>query len=258
MNSVVVMPTAKRPEMLALALERLSRAVDAPTDVRLFLDVSQDEKIKKIRIEETEYVRDAFYPTASITHVRPHFVVPSGMYCILMALKNGYESGKDFCFLIEEDIFIRPKEFFSWHYQAQVSGDYLATCGRKLPRLPSYDKYQNPGSCFRHEKLGLIVPHINDELFRDRSLYYRKHFVNAPELSDLDDGLIRRVAKTGGHKVLYPETAMCSHLGFLAYNRYDGYLNLGTIEQRIAGLRKLLPKVNPEARYTKDFEPPID
>ena len=109
MNSVVVMPTAKRPEMLALALERLSRAVDAPTDVRIFLDVSQDEKIKKIRIEETEYVRDTFFPTASITHVRPHFLVPSGMYNILFSLKSGWETGAISCFPFGRGYSYTPK-----------------------------------------------------------------------------------------------------------------------------------------------------
>lgn len=239
--------------MMALALERIARAVDAPTNVCIFQDTSSEE-----RIREVEYVRDTFYPTAFISHAKSHVSVPSGMFNILRALKGGYESGADFCFLIEEDILIKPSEFFPWHYQAQASGDYLATCGRKLPRLPSYSRYTNPGSCFKHDKLGLIVPHINEELFRDRVTYYNNKFGRMEELSQLDDGLIRRIAKAGGHEVLYPETAKCAHIGFMAYNRYDGWLNLGPIEQRIAGLRKMLPKVSPDGRYTKDFEPPID
>jgi hypothetical protein len=258
-KAIVVMPTLRRPEMLALSLEKLAIArqrsqLFQPSEfvLNIFADTSDDNRFREI-----EYVQKTYCPEAVVTraHARPS--VPSGMWNILHSLKKGYESDADLVFLVEEDVLV-SSDFFDWHMQTQASGDYLATCGRKLPRLPSYDKYQNPGACFKHEKLGLIVPHINDELFRDRITYYQKHFVNAPELSQLDDGLIRRIAKTGGYKVAYPESPKCAHIGFLAYNRYDGWLNLGDIQTRIAGLRKLLPRVSPEARYTKDFEPPID
>lgn len=258
-KAIVVMPSLKRPEMLALALEKLAIAKQRsrlfrPSEfiLNIFADASDDN-----RFQEIEYVQKTYCPEAIVTrtHIRPS--VPSGMWNILFSLKKGYESGADLVFLCEEDVLV-SSNYFDWHVQAQASGDYLATCGRKLPRLPSYAKYTNPGACFKHDKLGLIVPHINEELFRDRVTYYNTQFGRMEELSQLDDGLVRRIAKAGGHEVLYPESPKCAHIGFMAYNRYDGWLNLGDIQTRIAGLRKMLPKVNPDARYTKDFEPPID
>jgi hypothetical protein len=258
-KAIVVMPSLRRPEMLALALEKLAIAKQRsqlfqPSEfvLNIFADASDDN-----RFQEIEYVQKTYCPEAVLTRAHAHVSVPSGMFNILFAIKKGYESNADLCFLVEEDVLV-SSNYFDWHVQAQASGDYLATCGRKLPRLPSYNRYTNPGSCFKHDKLGLIVPHINDELFRDRVTYYNTQFGRMEELSQLDDGLIRRIARAGKHEVLYPESPKCAHIGFMAYNRYDGWLNLGTIEQRIAGLRKLLPKVNPDARYTKDFEPPID
>jgi hypothetical protein len=235
--------------MLALSLEQLKKHAASDLDVRIFLDNTTEDVLR-----EVVFVRDTYFPEATISHAPPHIQVPSGMWNILNALKQGYETSAEYVFLIEEDILIYP-DYFTWHYQAQNSGDYLASCGRKLARLPKYDQYQNPGSCFKREKLGLIVPHINEELFLNREAYYEKHFGRMDEVSTLDDGLVRRIAKHGGYRVIYPEVPKCAHIGFQAYNRYTGWANEGNIEQRIAGLRRMLPTVSPSNRYTGDFEP---
>jgi hypothetical protein len=247
-TNVVVMPTCKRLEMTALALEKISESERPPNlEVRIFADTSTN-------MTELEYVRDKFYPSALLSQADPHPIVPSGMWNILHALKQGYETEADLVYLTEEDIFVAP-DYFTWSFHAQNSGDYLAVCGRKHPRLPNYNQYQNPGASFRHRKLGLIAVHITNELFLNRELYYEKHFGKMEEVSTLDDGLVRRIAKHGGYKVLYPDTPKCSHVGFRAYNLYTGWVNEGNIEQRIAGLRRMLPTVDPSNRYTRDFEP---
>lgn len=248
MKHTVVMPTFKRPEMLALALEALDRT-NADCDVRIFLDHTTPE-----RVSEVEYVRDLYYPDALIFHAKPHIVVPAGMWNILNALKQGYKTGADYVYLVEEDVVVKPG-FFQWHQEAQASGDYLATCGRRIPYLPEYNQYTNPGSCFRRDKLELVVKHITDELFANRRAYYEKHFGMMDEVSDLDDGLVRRIAKFYGLKVKYPDMPTCAHKGFQAYNHYYDWTNHGDIVQRIENLRKMLPTVSRENRFTKDFEP---
>src|SRR3984957_2175131 len=66
---VGVVPTLKRPEMLALCLEKLSQTHQASSlDVRIFLDHSNDPKLNAARLADTEYVRDTYFPTAEIFH----------------------------------------------------------------------------------------------------------------------------------------------------------------------------------------------
>lgn len=248
--NTVVMPTSQRPEMLALSLEQLRQIPqrNLNLDVRIFLDFSSEE-----RVREVEYVRDTYFPEALIFHAKPHIEVPSGMWNILNSLKQGYQTGAEYVYLVEEDVLVRP-DFFDWH-RSENHGEIISTCGRRMRHLPEYSQYTNPGSCFRRDKLGLIVPHINDEMFSDRRKYFDKHFGPMDEISDLDDGLIRRIAKYYGLPVKYPDTPKCSHIGFRAYNHYMNWTNTGTIEQRIQGLRKILKTVDLNNRYTADFEP---
>jgi hypothetical protein len=232
--------------MLALALESLSRTNEPNLDVRIFLDNIGN-------LEDTAYVRDTYYPEAEIFQAHAHVQTPSGMWNILNALKQGYETGADLVYIVEEDVCVRP-EFFLWH-QNQEPG-YLASCGRKIPRLQNYDQYTNSGSCFPQDKLRLVVQHIKNDLFNAPRAYMDRTFGKMDEVSTLDDGLVRRIAKFYGLSVKYPETPVCSHIGFMAYNRYQGWVNKeGTIQERIQRLREMLPQVDPKGRYTGDFEP---
>lgn len=249
-KAVVVMPTLNRPEFLALALERLSQTPQSnDLDVRIFLDHTGNPR----RIEEVTAVRDIYLPTAEIFQAKAHVMAPSGCWNILHALKSGYESGADYVFLVEEDVMVYPN-FFEAHYALQNSGEYFATCGRLLSCLSSA-YYTNPGSCFKREALGLVIPHIGDRYFADRRGYLDATFDSMDEASDLDDGLIRRVIRSTGAKVKYPERPICAHQGFHYYKKFEQYQNEGTITERVAQLRAMLAQISPIDRYTKDFEP---
>lgn len=248
-DSVVCIPTLKRTEMLALTLEKLSQTPEADRlDVRIFLDHCPD-----IKLEETEFVRDEYFPQADIFRAQTHVIAPSGTWNILQSLKNGYESGAKFVFLVEEDVLVRP-EFFQRHYEMQESGDYFVTCGRRCGHMP-LDFYSNPGSCYKREKLGLVVPHIRMEYFANLSGYVEKYFPRMDDLGVLDDGLIRRIMKSAGGKALCAEPRICSHVGFHYYGRLQPWIVSGTIQERVEQLRKMLPTVDPMGRYSRDFEP---
>ena len=103
MKTIVVMPTLKRPEFLALALESIDQAEQAPEDIRIYVDHT-DEK----RLSEVKYVRDTYLSRAMIFHAKEHVSAPSGCWNILNAYKQGYESGADIVFFVEEDIRVRP------------------------------------------------------------------------------------------------------------------------------------------------------
>lgn len=247
MKSVVVMPTLHRPEMLALSLERIANSINHPDDIRIFLDACSEE-----RLDEVEYVRDEFFPEAHIFRAGKHVEAPSGTWNILHALKQGYHSGADLVFLIEEDVQIFP-EFFKWHIFKQETGDWFATCGRYRTEYP-IDHYTNPGSCLKKDSLRQIVPHINDSFFNDRRGYMDRFFGVMDGASDLDDGLIRRVIRACSGKIAYPDKPKCAHHGFRMYNRAEPYLVTGNIKERINQFRKMQKALKSSDRYTRDFE----
>ena len=247
---VVVMPCLKRPEMLALALERLDRAELAPDDVRIYVDTASESLL-----EEVEWVRDRFLPHALIFHAKPHLVAPSGTFNILQALKSGYETGAERVWLMEEDV-LASKSLFTWGRAQLASGRYLAVCGRRdRNHYPIYGPlYTNPGSVLTRELLTEVVKHIKNEYFEGLRGYLDAQFGSWDTQSNLDDGLVRRIVRQMGGTCAYPELPMCAHIGFNFYRMLDIYTNDGNIEQRIQGLRQMLKKIKPTDRYATDFE----
>ena len=73
-NSVVVVPTLKRPEFLGLCLEKIAQTPEGQyLDVRIFLDTCSDE-----RADEVEFVRDTYLPNAEIFRASEHIKVLVG------------------------------------------------------------------------------------------------------------------------------------------------------------------------------------
>jgi hypothetical protein len=245
----VIMPTFRRPEMLALSLENLQATPEASSlDVRIYLD----HCVQPTRLEEVEYVRDEYFPAATIFHAGNHVLAPSGSWNILHSLKSGYETGAEYIALVEEDVLVRP-DFFQRHLEMQASGDFFVTCGRQLAHLPT-DYFSNPGSCYGREKLALVVPHICPAYFASQKDYLNQKFGSMDDAGILDDGLIRRVMRSVNGESRCAIPAIASHIGFHYYNRMTQYKNEGSIQDRIARLRVMLPNVSPADRYTGDFE----
>src|ERR1700733_11241488 len=248
-KSVVVVPTLKRPEMLALSLEKLSQTRHEPNlDVRICLDHTTAD-----RLAEVEVVRDTYFPSAEIYHANNHVLVPSGSWNILNSLKIGYQTGSDLIFFVEEDVFVTP-DFFDRHIQMQESSDYFVTSGRKLPQFDD-TFFSNPGSCYRREKLAAVIPHINEQYFADQRGYLNRHFTCMDSARILDDGMIRRVMLSVGGRAKCAVPPVAFHQGFHYYNRMTGYCVEGILPEKIEQLRVLLTKVKPTDRYTPDFEP---
>lgn len=246
-KNIVVMPTLKRPEMLALALERVS-ATGNDCDVHIYLDTCTSE-----RLDEVEYIRDQYYPSALIFRAGKHVDAPSGCWNILNALKSGYDTGADRVFLIEEDVMVYPN-YFDWHIGAQYADLRTVTCGRFIKRYGA-DYYTNPGSCWPSHILESVIPHINDDFFRDRRGYMDRVFGQWEEASDLDDGLMRRVIRSIGARITFPDEPVAVHQGYHQYGRSDMNRTFGTIQERIDQARFLLSAINPTQRYYHDFEP---
>ena len=204
-------------------MQRISQTPESKElDVRIFVDNTTDQVLG-----EFEYVRDEYFPEATIYHAREHITVASGSWNILQALKAGYDSGAELVFLIEEDVMVFP-DYFAWNFRQD--GDHFATCG-------------------------WIVPHVNDSYFEDQRSYLDATFGPMDEASPLDDGLIRRVIRQRSAHILYPDKPKVAHQGFHYYNKLMQFKVEGSISERIESARELLNRVSPADRYSRDFEP---
>jgi hypothetical protein len=236
--------------MLALSLQALESLKPAEVNVNIYADDGAN-------LDEVTFVRDSYCPSATIHAVPPHIYAPSGTYNILHSIKSGYETGAEFVYFIEEDVLVKPG-YFDWHQQQMATGKYVATCGRKDARYYAkhVDIYTNPGSCLRRDLIANLIPHINDDyMTRLRDYLNEKLGPPWPEVSDLDDGLIRHVIRSMNGVCKYSDIPTVRHIGFHAYNRLAGYTNReGSIESRIERLRQMLAEIQPGGRYTSDLE----
>lgn len=252
-QSVVVIPAAFRPEMLALSLESLAKVQPSKLDVRIYLDSTGRDNFADYTI-----VRDEYYPSALLVVQPQHIPAPSGCWNILNSIKAGYETGARYIFLLEEDVRVLPG-YFEWAFEHLRQGRYAAVCPRRDRwYYPVHGPlYTNPGSVLPASTVAALVPHINDEYFSTLREYLDKHFGVWEEESNLDDGLIRRVCKQIG-ECKFPsidEGSYALHQGFHYYNKIDVYLNReGDIHERIQRLREMLGQVRPTDRYAKDLE----
>jgi len=250
LQRVIAIPTAHRPEFLALTLEKLSGAVSktvGTNSVHIYAD-----SVDETRLREIEVVRDLYFPEAFLFHARPHIQAPSGCWNILNAIKSASRWADD-VYLVEEDVLVYP-DFFDWH-ESQTAP---VSCGRRHwdLRWRFRDLYTNPGSLLRRPLLDALLPHINDDYFSDPRGYLDRTFQPWHEITHLDDGLIRNVMRESHWLPAYPEKPMCAHIGFRGYGNLDIYQNNEEdIVKRIERAREILAAVKPTDPYAKDFEP---
>lgn len=254
------MPAALRPEFCALALEQLGKARHCP-HILLNVDNVGDKLVK-----DFEYVFKHYAPPHTTFLVRPdHIEVTSGCWNILESLRDGYNTGAEFVFLVEEDVLVMP-DFFEYHWE-QMNLGAIASCGRRCrffyPRCPGV--YTNPGSCLSRELLSKVLPHANDAFYSRTGPYMDENIGVVEGIAGLDDGLIRRVIWKNGwqNRVAYPpmDDPKCAHTGFIGYENCYDFCHVdktrpiqGQIDN-LRGLLKTIDRQGPHGRYVKDLDP---
>jgi hypothetical protein len=252
LTSVIAIPTANRPELLALTLEKLASATGRP-EVHIYAD-----NVSEPRLREIEIVRDLYLPEAFIFNAAPHIKAPSGCWNILNAIKSAARWAEN-VYLVEEDVLVYPN-FFEWHECLDADHNQLpvASCGRRHPdiRWQYRHLYTNPGSLLRRPLLDRLIPHICDAYFEDPRGYLDRTFGPWHEITHLDDGLIRNVMRQNGWLPVYPLQPVCAHIGFRAYNSLDRWMNLETdIVKKVERARELLRTTSNKSVWTRDYEP---
>lgn len=213
-------------------------------DIHIYADSVSEEVLQQMEI-----VRDQYLPEAFLFHAKPHVLAESGSWNILQSIKSAAKFA-DEVYLVEEDVWVYPY-FFKWH-QSQTAD---ISCGRRMLRWPNYPLYTNPGSRFSRRALDLLLPHINDDYYRDQTAYCAR-FPNTSHLSVLDDGLIRRVVIEHDLSFVFPEKPVCAHVGIPMMGKLDIYQVEGkTLEERIISTRNILTTPKNPRRYAILWEP---
>ena len=258
-QSVVVMPAAHRPEFAALALERLGKASNCPAIMLNIDDVS--EKLKG----DFTYVHKHYAPFGTcLTFRPPHVQASSGCFNILESIRDGYDSGAQYVFLVEEDILVWP-DFFEYHWEQMTVGA-VVSCGRRCARFWTRcpGMYTNPGSCLSREFLDKLIPHINNDFYKATGPYMDRVLGQVEGIHGLDDGLIRRVLWKHelADRVVYPpaDAPRCAHTGFIGYENHYDFCHrddVQGIQWQIDNLRTLLKEIDrqgPKGKYVKDLD----
>lgn len=229
---IVVVPVYERPEYLHLCLEAIR---EAHSGIDILVSVNHPD----VGAPVSEFREVAMQHRARIKLRMPHSY-PGATYNVLESLRDGYNTGADRVFIVEEDVLIE-RNFFRWHERAARLCCF-AVCGwKRTPMLHvsiHNDVYESWGACFPRYSLPFIFEHCTSEYYSDMHGYIARHFDERLCPYFEQDGLINHVVIAGKLRVAFPPKRVCHHIGVHSYHYPDGHKFEGTLQERIAALRE--------------------
>ena len=228
MNTVLV-PCFKRPEMLFLCLEALSKAEGIEGHS---IRVLQDRKLNADVDERIAEVVGLFRGSLNLDfELRPANDDFGNDRNLLEAYKEEHQKGTPYVFLVEEDVIVGD-DFFTWHYAVQERMHVfcsIASAHADMPKSEDPDlcflarNYCSLGVCFPSRSLSLLVEHATPNYYRHLREYVLENF--RPEVNAhfgggyAQDGLISRIIIQEGLTCAWAARPRCFHTGIYGYNR---------------------------------------
>jgi hypothetical protein len=249
-KEICVVPTFRRPELLACCLKRI-RAAEPDIPISVFPDRGT------IDDPQVQEVLSRF--TGIETHFVPQHTYHGNSYNAGEALRFAYNSGYDLIHYIEDDFFIKP-DLFEWtRSRHERFDDVFCSAGWVFnlhSPIDSGDYFVPwiyiPQFSIRRDKLKLVLNYLRPSYYADMQGFMQKQFsgckLNGHESSVIAhyeiDGLIQRIITDGKYQVLWPSVAKGLHRGGWGYNRgwTDQELLLGassTLDERITKVEEL-------------------
>lgn len=262
MRDLILIPTFARPEYLQLCLEHIAAADkgEVPKDVWVMHDRhTYDQPHIAKEVELSRAVANKFVVNFYERSPHPYIGNPLNF---LELYKSAYEK-KDvrYVFLIEDDVLV-AKDFFKWHEAVQARGDYFITVGwhciRNAEVKPSQDPtayiestrdFSSIGICWKRENLAPFVKHAKVNYYRAMRNYLADAFPGSPinpgQWTEQAGIVTRLLHETRNRWVAWPSLSRVAHVGISGYHRPGGHRFSGTLEQRVADLRKAVvdPKI---------------
>lgn len=240
--NIVIIPCHRRPDFLAVCLERILSADGANEQFYLFaVDRGFDPQVLSV-------IRQ--FPLQHTVLRQPNHPYPGPSFNILEAYRVAFDMalrlGAYRIYLIEEDIWI-AKDFFRWH--ERVNAPIASACrNQNLAEPPTtspeeiyeHSSYQSLGVSFALAYVNTFLPWVEPGYYRDMIGYCREWFAphGIPDANAEQDGLIHRVLLRYGFKTTYAGAPRAYHAGFTGSNR-EGAILEGSLAERIARLRTM-------------------
>lgn len=236
MNSVVLIPAWRRPEMLWHCLANIKRAEGADRMHYIF-------RFDKGHSPELHDVIRGFEFSHEVSITPPSkYLLTKQSYSLL----TGYALAASKCqpdglvFMIEEDVMVAT-DFFSFHHAVHEQNEHLfcsiavanpnrRDIHRMVEGLPEWyylsgGDYCSLGVAFRPEVLrDVVLPHASPAYFAQPHSYCRKNWPKSP-IGDAfveQDGLIRRIQMDTTMPIAYPWRPRAFHAGLYGKNRGPG------------------------------------
>jgi hypothetical protein len=252
MKDICIVTAYERPEMLHECLNRIKIAAG---QIGIQTWVCIDQRVghtynREVARVAAEYQDDGMDVVIKIC--APH-QYSGNSYNTLEALKDAYQTGASFTFLVEDDVMV-ASDFFHWSYTVHALANFFASvavkCTRRVvstnsgPELVwvSGSDYASLAVCFPNNSLSYIVPHARHEYYSDMNGYVNKEFKNSRFSGEFaeQDGLIIRIMGYWNGLTAWPYVPRAFHAGYYGYHRLDSAKPMGDLEERIKDFKDIM------------------
>lgn len=251
MNRIMI-PFWKRPELLYLNLEALSKCRNLDNYYLYFkTDKNYDEKC-------IEIIKNFFgnFDNKEID-ITPH---PQDLSRnILEGVKKCADKTDNYLVLIEEDIRVTKDflEYVEYCYENYLSSDVFCIHGfakdreereERLNKIERKRWYSPYGVCLPKQSLKLVTPHINERYLSKKGVYVQKltpGWIHKDKFIE-QAGLLQRLRRIHKPNILKPKLSRSQHMGYWGRGAYPNRET--SFENRINKIRRVL---NSKEKYNK-------
>lgn len=259
MKQLVVVPvTPDRAHYLKVCLDHI-RAADSGIAVLVGLDRAPDLSGDVIQVCR-KYSNVNLFPI-------PKHDTYGNTFAVMTLLKIAYETRiprdwVEVVHYVESDTMLKP-DAFTWAMRMHERyPESFAACGWvcNLEGPINEDDYPlawyyAPFVSFRREMLGKMIEHCNAEYFQNMRRYVLKTFPDSMLHAQgkqantkffEQDAIGQFILERDKQICMWRRTALCHHIGAHGYNRPDGPVFEGTLDERVTKVETLL--ANPHLR----------
>lgn len=261
MRDIVVVPVFQRPELLALALEAVTKADHADEHFYVFrLDRGHDP--------DNVSVISRFPFDHKIVEVHAHGYAGDAFNTLMgyqQGLNEGKRTGAGLVYLLQEDVIV-ARDFFAFHREVQrrylpfVAASFYIQKWVPTQPPPRTDaaflsrRFHPYGLSWRPENLGPILKHATPEYLADQRGYVERTFPNSAIGHGLgeQDWLIDNVMQLLREKCLVPSCPRAYDAGYYS-DRREAWRPRGALWQRVEETRALLADRARLEKVTGDY-----
>ena len=252
MRDIILIPTYKRPEYLAVCLQHI---MAAPSNVQRCIFVQHDFHVGDSTqdMNDSRWIATFLDDCSAFSILQTHTRQGNSFNCFSLYRKALALPDVRYIYLIEDDVIV-ASDFFRWHEAVNARVDYFSTIGWKCLRNPevkmiedqkayieSARDYASIGVCWKPSRLAEFIQHDVDSYYQNQSHYLAAAFPGSPipswQWTEQDGIVMRMMAENKGRLNAWPVVPRCAHIGVQGYHRQGGHKFTGSLSDRIGKLQ---------------------